>query len=147
MNGRCISVSEANSDVCSGTSVLNDGIIPALSDVSDSNTSRWAAQLFTMRRSGTSSVVVSFEVQQVIYNRVELAVFNCPERRTYTPNVADYVDTGFFLPERSDDNPGFLNIVKNLSGTSCDHLLKFCVQLGGSVSPCYFNLEFSYQNN
>ena len=61
INGKCTSVSGANSDIFSGTSVLNDGVIPALSGVNDS-TSQWAAQLFTMRRSGTDSIVVSFEV-------------------------------------------------------------------------------------
>ena len=69
MSGRCTAVSGANSDICSGMSVLNDGIIPALSGVGDS-TSQWAAQLFTMRRSGTDSIVVSFEVPQVAHDRI-----------------------------------------------------------------------------
>ena len=146
MNGRCTSVSGANSDICNGTSVLNDGIIPALSGVSD-NTSQWATQLFTMRRFGTDSIVVSFEVQQVLYNSVELAVFNCPERKIYTPSVTVYIDLGSFSPERGGDNLGLEIANMTLSITSCDYLLKFCVQLGGGASPRYFNLVFPYQNN
>ena len=135
INGRCTSVSGANSDICSGTSVLNDGVIPALSGVGDS-TSQWAAQLFTMRRSGTNSIVVSFDVQPATYDCVELAVFNCPERGIYAPSVIVYVDTGSFLPERSSDNLGFQNTIKNLSGTSCDYLLKFNLYRLHWISQC-----------
>ena len=142
MNGRCTSVSGANSDICNGTSVLNDGIIPALSGVSD-NTSQWAAQLFTMRRSGTNSIVVSFEVPQGNHNRVELSVFNCPERGIYVPNVTVYVDF-YFSPERSLGNR---NTDVTLLETSCDYLLKFCVPLAGAVSLRHYDLQFSYQNN
>ena len=70
MGGRCTSTSEVNSDICNGTSVLNDGIISALHGVSDS-TSQWAAQLFTLQRSGKDSIVVSFEVAQSVHYCVE----------------------------------------------------------------------------
>ena len=146
MKGRCTSVSRANSDICSGTSVLNDGIIPALSGVSDS-TSQWAAQLFTMRRSGTDSIVVSFEVPQVVHDRVELSVFNCPERGIYAPSVTVYVDAGSFLPERDNDNLGDHNTNMPLLKTSCDYLFKFCVELAGGVMVRYLNVEFPFQNN
>ena len=142
MNGRCTSISGANSDICNGTSVLNDGIIPALSGVSD-NTLQWAAQLFTMRRARRDSIVVSFEVPKVNHDCIELSVFNCPERGIYVPNVTVYFDTS----EMSGDNLDFRNTDKNLSQTSCKYLFRFCVELTGSVTAHYFNLEFPYQNN
>ena len=126
--------------------MLNDGIIPVLSGVSDS-TSQWAAQLFTMRRSGTDSIVISFEVQQITHNRIELVVFNCPERGIYAPNVTVYFDVVSFLPERGGNNLGIQNTDKTLLQTSCDYLLKFCVPLSGGLHSRYFNLEFPYQNN
>ena len=54
VNGRCrcASISGTGNNICNGMSVLNDGIIPALSGVSQETNSEWAAQLFTMRRAG-----------------------------------------------------------------------------------------------
>ena len=127
--------------------MLNDGITPALSGVNDS-TSQWAAQLFTTRRSGTGSIVVSFEVPLVNHNRVELTVFNCPERGIYAPNVTVYIDlSSIFMPKRSSDNLGTKHTAKILSETSCDYLLTFCVDFTGAINAQYFNLEFPYQNN
>ena len=149
MNGRCTSICGDNNNICNGTSVLNDGLIPALSGVSEDPQSQWAAQLFTMGRamSGTARIILSFEVERAIYNRVELAVFNCPERGIYTPVINVYVDFSF-RPVR--DNDGTLtNFITNqsLPSTSCDHLIKFCVQFSGAVSVPYFNLEFPHQDN
>ena len=148
MNGRCTSISGDNNNICNGTSVLNDGIIPALSGVSDDPQSQWADQLFTMGRTmtGTARVILSFEVERAIYNRLELAVFNCPGQGIYTPVVNVYVDFSF-RPERSDSTIGFFNTNRSLLSTSCDHLIKFCVQFSGSVSVPYFNLEFPHQDN
>ena len=149
MNGRCTSISGDNSNICNGTSVLNDGIIPVLSGVSDDPQSQWADQLFTMRRTGTgmSRIILSFEVEPTIYDRVELAVFNCPERGIYTPVVNVYVDLSF-RPERDDDGTlTNFNTNQALLNTSCDHLIRFCVEFSGGVSVPYFNLEFPYQTN
>ena len=73
--GRCTSIT---GNVCSGTSVLSDGIIPALSGISNCPQSEWADQLFTMK-SRDARIVLSFEVEPVNHDRLELVVFNCPE--------------------------------------------------------------------
>ena len=64
MNGRCkcASISGSGSNISNGTSVLNDGIIPALSGVSQETNSEWAAHLFTMGRAGNERIIVSVEV-------------------------------------------------------------------------------------
>ena len=59
MNGGCSSTSGTNNEICDGTSVLNEGILPALSGVSNDPASQWASELFTMRRSGTDPIIVS----------------------------------------------------------------------------------------
>ena len=150
MNGRCTSVSGDNNKICNGTSVLNDGITPALSGVSDDPQSQWADQLFTMGRTmtGTARIVLSFEVATgPTYDRVELAVFNCPERGINTPVVNVYVDISF-RPERDDDGTlTNFNTNQSLLSTSCDHLIKFCVEFSGGIAIPYFNLEFPYQTN
>ena len=148
MNGRCTSVSGLCGNICNGTSVLNDGIIPALSGVSDDSCLPWAAQLLTMGRSynRTAGVVLSLEVEPINHDRVELVVFNCPERGIYTPEVNIYVDTSF-RPIIGANIPGHLNTNQSLPSTSCDHLIKFCVELAGAVSTPFFNLQFPYQNN
>ena len=94
VNGGCSSISETNSGICNGTSVLNDGILPALSGVSSDPASQWANELFTMNRSGTDQIVVSVELPIVIpavtHNRVELTVFNCPQLGIYAPQIIVY---------------------------------------------------------
>ena len=91
VNGGCSSTSGTNNEICDGTSVLNDGIIPAVSGVSNDPKSWWANELLTMRRSGTNQMVVSVEVPNVIHNHVELTVFNCPQLGIYAPHIIVYV--------------------------------------------------------
>ena len=79
VDGGCSSTSGINNEICDGTSVLNDGILPALIGVSNDSASQWASELFTMRRSGTDPIAVSLELPSGTYNQVELAVFNCPQ--------------------------------------------------------------------
>ena len=148
VNGGCSSVSETNSEVCNGTSVLNVGIIPALSGVNTPQSS-WANELFTMRRQGTDRIVVSFEVPSgtVNHNRVELIAFNCPERGINVPQVIVYIDDALRIigPQ---DTPSLFSPVANetLPNISCEYLWKFCVQFTAQGSK-YFNLVFPYQNN
>ena len=139
--GRCTSIAD---NICNGTSVLNDGIIPALSGVIDCPQSQWANQLLTMRRSfdRSAGINISFEVEPVNHDRMELVVFNCPERGIYTPMVRVYIDTSF-MPE----SLGHLNTNQSLLRTSCDHLIRFCVEFNGAVSVPSLALEFPYQNN
>ena len=141
VDGGCSSTSGTNNETCDGTSVINDGILPALSGVSNDSQSQWAAQLFTMRRSGTDRIVVSFEfpILSTSCNRLELAVFNCPQLGIYAPQVSVYVANAM--------NVDLTRIVDmTISKVSCDHLLKFCVELGGAGIP-NLNLVFPYQNN
>ena len=143
VNGGCSSVSETNSEICNDISVLNDGIIPALSGVQD--TASWANQLFTMRRQGTNRIVVSLEIPSGTHNRMELTVFNCPERGINTPQVTVYV-TDLLRIVGPQDSPGLAVIADEvLPNISCEYLLKFCVQM--NVANRYLNLVFPYQDN
>ena len=151
MNGRCTSISGDNSNICNGTSVLNDDIIPYLNGASDDPQSQWAAQLFTMGRTmtGMARIILSFEVEPATYDRVELTVFNCPELGINTPVVSVYNDSSF-RPERSSDNrTNGIAVVANqtLLNTSCNYLLKYCVEFSHAISSHYLNLEFPYQDN
>ena len=93
-----------------------------------------------MRRSGTNEVVVSLQVPAANHNCVELTVFNCPQMDIHVPKASLYV--GAALSHDSFN----LNMIANktLTETSCDHLLKFCIQFGGSVGAPIFNLVFPY---
>ena len=148
VNGSCSSViqkqdpSVYRGSICNGTSVLNDGIIPALSNISNDNGSLWASQLLTMRQGKDERIVLSFEVENQLYDCMELAVFNCPEENMNASIISIHRDTSF-RPEREDDLLG-TNIKANhsLSNTSCDYLLKFYVSLMPQVNSSYFNIEF-----
>ena len=142
VNGGCSSVSETNNEICDGTSVLNDGIIPALSGVSNDPTSQWAKELFTLNRSGTDQIVVSVEVPRVNHNRMELTVFNCPQLSIYAPQVIVYSASSL----NANDN---LQMVANmtLSDMSCEYLWRYCMQFSGGTSIPNFNLVFPYQSN
>ena len=143
-NGNCSSVIPGSyrGSICNGTSVLNDGIIPALSNINDSE-SLWAAQLLTMKQSrSTEPIVLSFKVENQIYNVncIELAVFNCPQGGMNATRINIYSDTSF-RPEREDTSFGSNETNYFLSNTSCDYLVKFYVSFT-PVNSSYFNIEF-----
>ena len=140
VNGGCSSTSGTNNEICDGTSVLNDGILPALSGVSSDPASQWANELFTMRRSGTDQIVVSVEIPSVSHNQLELTVFNCPQLGIYAPQVLVYI---------ADSLKNDLSMIANvtLSEVSCDYLWKFCVQFSGGGGVPNINLVFPYKNN
>lgn len=148
VNGHCTPSPSGDGNICNGTSELNNGIIPALSGVSNDTQSQWASQLFTLRRNsvGTARIILSFEVEHATYDRLELTVFNCPEMGIYTPRVNVYVDDSF-RPGRDDRGVGNIVVNRYLLNTSCDHLVNFCVMFNDSLSASYFNLEFPHQNN
>ena len=147
-NGNCSSLIPGPSitdgihrgSICNGTSVLNDGIIPALSDVSSDSGSLWAAPLLTMEQSSTEQIVLSFEVENQVYNCIELAVFNCPEGGMSASRINIYSDA-IFRPKNVDASLGTNKVNYSLSNTSCDYLVKFCVSFM-SVNSSYFNIEF-----
>ena len=116
--------SGANNEICDGTSVLNDGILPALSGVSSNPVSQWANELFTIRRCGTDPISLSFELPiGRTHNQVELTVFNCPQWGIYAPQIIVEI-------------AGVDIIVANtiLPNVSCEYLLKFCVRFNGGVA-------------
>ena len=149
-NGSCTNVFQSldGITVCAGTSVLNDGIIPTLDGISSNETSSWAIELFTL--SGESGrIILSFEVDSMDHDHMELAVFNCPGLGVgiNSPVVNIHFDSTF-RPDRIGTNQslGDLSTESQLVGTSCDHLLVFCVKYNTSVdapSPTrYINLVF-----
>ena len=147
VNGRCTSISGTDSNICNGTSVLNDGIIPVLSGVSQENNSEWAAQLFTMRRQGNERIIVSVEVPPTCLNSVQLTVFNCPQQGIYAPAVNVYSYPSL-RPEINGNLPANESITnETLTATSCDHLIRFCIDFGSVFTLPYYILEFPYQNN
>ena len=135
-DGGCTSISN---NICNGTSVLNDGIIPALSGVSASPSSQWAAQLFTMTRSGTEDIILTVEFDGVTHDRVELAVFNCPERGIYAPQIQVYIASTSGISISLAAN-------QSLTSTSCDYLLNFCVEFP-AITITHYNLVFPYGIN
>ena len=146
--GKCTSITGRNQNICNGTSVLNDGQMPSLTDISDDTvSSQWAAQLFTLRRNGTASLNISFEVEALNHDRIELVVFNCPQRGIYAPRVNVYYSSTFRPDSESSSLGTFITNQSLSSLTSCDHLIKFCVDFDSATSVPYFNLEFPYRNN
>ena len=142
-NGGCSSISETN--ICDGTSVLSDGIIPALSGVPQSPV--WANQLFTMNRATNNErIIVSFEVPGILHNRVELSVFNCPQEGISAPRLTVYFGEGLEVLGPQDSAGLSMIADKNLTTTSCEHLLRFCIQFNSGITNKFLNLVFPYQN-
>ena len=126
----------AGENICAGTSVLNDGIIPNLDGVNTSNSTLWASQLFTLNV--TRGIIrLSFEVDSENHDCMELAVFNCPEMRINLPSFSIYFDSSF-RPDRNDGTLGTLIMESRLMATSCDHLLVFCVEYNTTQSTTLF---------
>ena len=141
-DGRCNSTSVMNNvNICNGTSVLNDGVTPTLYGVSEDPSSEWASQLFTMRRNGTDTISLTFQLASGFNrDRVDLTVFNCPHKGIYVPSVNVYANFQLLQPIRV-----FLLTNKSLQNTSCYHLIKFCLDFGLSTTIGFFTLEFPYQ--
>ena len=137
MNASCIELFMGRNNTCSGTSVLNDGTIPGPFDTSSP---AWASRLFTL--SGTRGIIrLSFEVESADHDRMELAVFNCPEMGIGLSSVRVYFDESF-RRDRDDSKLGTLIMESQLMVTSCDHLIIFCVRYDTTQSPTRFiNLE------
>ena len=85
--------------------MLNDGIIPALSGVSQETNSEWAVQLFIMRREGNERIIVSVEVPHgVNLDSMQLTVFNCPQQGICASSVNVYSDSSL-RPEITNSLP------------------------------------------
>ena len=141
-NGSCQDLSSTlDRPICAGTSVLNDGIIPGLVGVGQSNP-QWASELFTL--SGTNTIRLSFELDSVDHDRMELAVFNCPEMSINLSMLNVYFDSSFRPDEMQNDVDilGNLAVEAQIMNISCDHLLVFCVKYNPAQPPTRFiNLE------
>ena len=142
-DGRCNSTSVMNEvNICNGTSVLNDGVTPTLYGVSEDPSSEWASQLFTMRRNGTDTISLTFELASGFNrDRVEVAMFNCPRRGIYVPSINMYSNFQLLPQTRT-----FITN-KSLQITSCNHLIKFCLDFGVSTTVRFFTLEFPYETD
>ena len=134
--------------ICDGTSVLNDGSVSTLSEISDDPQSQWAGQLFTMNRTvmatGVANITLSFQVglKHTEHDRMEIVVFNCPQKGIYTPTIKLFIDTAF----RPKIAPfSFLHTSASLQTTSCSHLLKFCIKFHGTISSQFYSIQFPYQ--
>ena len=140
VNASCTELFMGRKNTCSGTSVLNDGITPMLDGIDSSDT--WASQLFTL--SGTRGIIrLSFEVESANHDRMELAVFNCPEMGIGLSSIRVYFDESF-RRDRDDSELGTLIMESQLMVTSCDRLVVFriCVRYNTTQSPTRFiNLE------
>ena len=138
MNASCTELFMNSNNICSGTSILNDGIIPILDGIDTSDT--WASQLFTL--SGTRGIIrLSFEVESANHDHMELAAFNCPEMGIGLSSVRVYFDESF-RRDRDDTTLGTFIMESRLMATSCDQLLVFCVKYNTIQSPTRFiNLE------
>ena len=143
-DGNCLQIRRSSEpgvhrgSICNGTSVLNDGIIPALS-VSESY---WAAQLLTMKQTNMVTIVLSFEVKNQSYDCVEFAIFNCPNMGMNASRPRIYQDYSF-RPEREFNSSLGISIKNHsLSNISCDYLLKFYVNFTSKVNSSHFNIEF-----
>ena len=136
MNASCTEFFMDSNNICSGTSVLNDGIIPAVVTPS----SAWASQLFTL--SGTWKfnrtigliIRLSFELESANHDRMKLAVFNCPEMGIGLSSVRIYFDESF-RPDRDDNELGTFIMEPQLMATSSDQLLVYCVKYDTTQSP------------
>ena len=147
MNGNCTNIVGDGSNICTGTSVLNDGDIPVLSGISSDSESQWAAQLFTMGRPTNGKITVSFEVEPVDHDRVEIALFNCPQLGISAPFISIYSNSISFRLESADKLLGDLRVNQSIVGFSCSHLIKFCIKFSRKLSDPYFNFVFPYQEN
>ena len=136
--------------ICNGTSVLNDGIMPALSNVSNDSMSLWAAELLTMRQVRNVPIALSFEVMNQSYDCMELAVLICPEMNMSASRLSIDQDESF-RPGRvfgkTDSSLG-TDIKPNhsLNNASYDYPVKFYVRFM-PVNSSYFNIEFPMLNS
>ena len=145
-NGSCQDLSSTlDRPICAGTSVLNDGIIPGLVGVGQSNP-QWASELFTL--SGANTIRLSFELDSVDHDRMELAVFNCPKMSINLSMLNVYFDSSFRPDRVQNDNLGNLAVEAQIMNISCDHLLVFCVKYNPTQPPTRFiNLEIPHSSS
>ena len=130
--------------VCESKSHLVDGCSPDI----DTNTSDWASQLVTVRKSYTSNITFShvlltfgFETA-VSLTGIELDLFLCPDRKISPSHITVYADEelDFVLTNPLQSDLNFISHITNQS--SCDSLSNVSIPFIGSAivdtkSPSY----------
>lgn len=141
VNGNCTNTIGNNSNICIGTSVLNDGDIPVFSGISSDIESLWAAKLFTMERPNSlAKIIISFEVEPLDYDHVEIVLFNCPELKISAPFINIYSNRASFRVESADKILGNLRVNQSIVGFSCSHLIRFCIKFSHRLSDLYTSI-------
>ena len=101
---------------------------------------QWASELFTLN--GFNPIRLSFELDSDNHDRMELAVFNCPEMGISLSMLSVHFDSSFRPDRVRNYDFGNLTVEAQIMNTSCDHLLVFCVKYNTTQPPTRFiNLE------
>jgi len=106
----------------------------------------WAAGLFTVNRSGRTSIEIGFELSTSIHLiNVELELFNCPEWGIAAPNVTVYtwvVFPGLLPSPRAIATR--LGGTTTLNSTSCDSITRVLIPLQQNGAARFYFLEFTF---
>ena len=136
--GFCSSLADCGR-VCNAplTSVLFDGI-PTLTGL---NGDMWARQLLTFNTS-VSEASITFNFTVARHNNgittytgvetIEVVMFNCPTREIGTTNIAILADGGHIG-----------NILLNQNSTSCNYLVRVCIDKTLSTTSHIITLNFN----
>ena len=122
--GHCSSVSSTGvRSTCTDptSSVLFDGVIPTLTGLDGD---MWAHQLLTLQRAASTRTTVIFDFTDtpgyvVLDGRLEVVMFNCPERRISAPTIRVFEFTSL---SPSGNTTPLMDV--NIGITSCDSLVR-----------------------
>ena len=123
-----------------GTSDLTDSVIPSLGGFQG----HWAAGLFTVNR-GAQSFHIGFDFNSSVnFTKVELDLFNCPERgiAAQTITVYEYTRGILFFP-------GIQRVLGHTTAnaTSCTSIVRVVIPLELPQNPTpFYVIEFTFDN-
>ena len=144
-NGGCSDV--VNGSVCGnlsdgGTSNLTDCNVPYLETLQDD----WAAGLFTVNRSGQSSLYIGFKLHEYFnLTKVELDLFNCPEWGIAAPSITVYTYSSFNFDRDAAKNLSLGSTTD--AATSCNSTVTVCIPLQLPQNPqCIYIIDFTFNN-
>ena len=124
-----------------------DGVVPTLPS-SLVGVSNWAAGLFTVNRTGGTSIEIGFNFgRPVELTQIELDLFNCPEWSIAAPSITVYRWTLF--PATLPTPRTFatrLGSVTTLDSTSCDSITTVLIPLQQTVNSVFYYLEFTFDD-
>ena len=132
-----------NGDICNlrdgGTSVLVDNTILPLSGLDGD---QWARDLYTVVRGSTTFISIGFDFgTSVRVRRVELVLFNCPQRSIRPGSINIYGDSSANFPRSDPTSVGVLfgSRLFSTEVNSCENLYRVCVSLSGGLQlPTYY---------